>query len=279
MMRVASLHIHPVKGMRAVDVARAQVEARGLAGDRRWLVVDANGVFLSQRSHAHLATMTARLTKGGLGLAAEGFGEIDIERPSGDARRNVIVWDAEIDAAATDDATSAFLSDLIGEEAHLVYMDSGARRVKASVWTPSPVPMSFADAFPALVTTTASLAALNADIEKHGGARVQMARFRPNIVIDCDEPWAEDRWTQLAIGDVVLDLVKPCDRCIVTTTDQLTGERMGKEPLAALARVHRSTDPRINGVIFGENAVPRRLGEIAVGDGVIASSAPSAMSS
>ena len=95
-----------------------------------------------------------------------------------------------------------------------------------------------------------------------------MARFRPNVVIDCDEAWAEDRWAQLSIGQVTLDLVKLSDRCIVTTTDQKTGERMGKEPLAGLARIHRSKDPRIKGVLFGVNAVPRALGEIRVGDSV-----------
>ncbi|OFX00213.1 MAG: hypothetical protein A3E78_06455 [Alphaproteobacteria bacterium RIFCSPHIGHO2_12_FULL_63_12] len=267
-MRVASLHIHPVKGMRAVDVARVKVEARGLEGDRRWLAVDANGVFLTQRTHPHMATMTAILTPQGLALSADGFGAIEIRKPSGDARRKVVVWESEVDAAATNSAASAFLSDLIGEEAHLVYMDEHAARLKDSVWTPAPVPVSFADAFPILVTTTGSLAALNRDIAAHGGDPVPMGRFRPSIVIDCDAPWAEDRWDRLRIGDVVLDLVKPSDRCIVTTTDQATGERRGKEPLAALARIHRSTDPRINGVIFGENAAPRALGEIAVGDAV-----------
>jgi uncharacterized protein YcbX len=265
-MRVASLHIHPVKGMRALDVDRARVEARGLENDRRWLAVDATGVFLTQRSHPQMATMTARPTSSGLALSADGFGAIEIARPSGVVRRRVVVWDAEIDAAETDAAASKFLSDLIGEEAHLVFMDDKAERLKASIWTPAPVPVSFADAFPILVTTSGSLAALNRDIEKHGGASVPMARFRPNIVVDCDEPWAEDKWTRLQIGDVMLDLVKPSDRCIVTTTDQYTGQRMGKEPLAALARIHRSTDPRINGVIFGENAAPRSLGEIKVGD-------------
>lgn len=267
-MRVASLHIHPVKGMRALDIARARVEARGLGGDRRWLAVDANGVFLTQRSHPHMATMNARLSPDGLALSADGFGEIEIATPSGAARRRVTVWDAEIDAAATGGDASAFLSDLIGEEAHLVYMDERASRLKISVWTPAPVPVSFADAFPILVATTGSLKALNDDIERHGGDPVPMARFRPNVVIDCDAPWAEDRWAQLKIGAVVFDLVKPSDRCIVTTTDQRSGERKGKEPLAALARIHRSTDPRINGVIFGENAAPRTLGEIAVGDEV-----------
>lgn len=252
--------------MRAIDLRSARVETRGLEHDRRWLAVDANGVFLTQRSHPQLATMTAKPTSSGLSLSAGGFGEIEIERPAGAARRRIIVWDAEVDAAAADETASTFLSDLIGEEAHLVYMDEKALRLKTSVWTPDSIPVSFADAFPVLITTTGSLAALNRDIEEHGRPPVPMARFRPNVVIECDEPWAEDGWARLEIGDVVLDLVKPSDRCIVTTTDQQTGERMGKEPLAALARIHRSADPRIDGVIFGENAVPRVLGEIRVGD-------------
>lgn len=267
-MRVASLHVHPVKGMRAVEIARTEVETRGFAGDRRWMAVDAGGRFLTQRTHPHMATIAAQLTARGLRLSADGFGSFDVDTPTGARRRKVVVWDAEVDAAATGEEASAFVSDLIGEEAHLVFMDEAALRRKSSVWTPAPVAVSFADAFPVLVATTASLAALNRDIEKHGGDAVPMARFRPNIVIDCNEAWAEDRWTQLRIGDVVLDLVKPSDRCLVTTTDQKTGERMGKEPLAALARIRRSTDPRINGVLFGVNAAPRALGEIAVGDPV-----------
>ena len=137
-----------------------------------------------------------------------------------------------------------------------------------AAWTDTPVPVSFADAFPVLVTTTASLAALNREIEGHGGQAVRMGQFRPNLVIDCNEAWAEDRWTKLQIGEVVLDLVKPCDRCVVTTTDQTTGEINGKEPLASLARIRRSTDPRIKGVLFGVNAVPRALGRIRIGDAV-----------
>lgn len=276
-MRVASLHIHPVKGMRAVDVTRARVEARGLAGDRRWLVVDEAGVFLTQRSHPKLAIIDAVLDGESLALSAEGLETLRIRPPESGVRRNVVVWDAHISAAlASADAAHA-LSEFLGEKVELVYMDDKAVREKASVWTPAPVPVSFADAFPVLVTTTGSLDALNADIEKHGGARVPMARFRPNIVVECDAPWAEDGWDRLEIGDVILDLVKPSDRCVVTTTDQRTGERMGKEPLAALARIHRSTDPRINGVIFGENAVPRAFEEIAVNDEVTVVSAPSAM--
>lgn len=272
-LRVASLHVHPVKGMRAVDVARAKIEARGIEHDRRWLAVDANGVFLTQRTHPALATIAAGVTEAGVALSADGFGAVAVERPSGKARRRVIVWDSEIDAAEADAAAGAFLSDVIGERAHLVFMDDRATRLKTSVWTPAPVAVSFADAFPVLVATTGSLAALNEDIARHGGEPVPMARFRPNIVIDCEKPFAEDRWKSLEVGELVLDLVKPSDRCIVTTTDQKTGARMGKEPLAALARIHRSWDPRINGVIFGMNAVPRAPGEISVGEAVVAQEA------
>lgn len=267
--KIASLHIHPVKGMRAVDVTRARVEPRGLAGDRRWLVVDEVGVFLTQRSHPRLATIDATPDGDGLILSTEGAPPLRVAAPSGETRRSIVVWDAHVSAALADDAAGKWLSPLIGENADLVFMDDRASRQKASVWTPAPVPVSFADAFPILAATTGSLAALNENIAAHGGEPVPMARFRPNIVIDCDEPWAEDKWTRLAIGDVVLDLVKPSDRCIVTTTDQKTGRRMGKEPLAALARIHPSWDPRISGVIFGMNAVPRAMGEIAVGDRVV----------
>lgn len=267
-MRIASLHIHPVKGMRGIDVTSATVEMCGLQHDRRWLAVDANSKFLTQRSHPNLATMTATLTPSGLKISAEGFGEIDIDQPSGARRRKIIIWDAEVDAAAADETADTLISEMIGEEAHLVFMDEKSQRLKTSEWTPTPVPVSFADAFPVLVTTTGSLAELNRDIEKHGGTAVPMARFRPNVVINCDEAWAEDRWKRLQIGGVALDLVKLSDRCSVTTTDQKSGERMGKEPLASLARIHRSTDPRINGVLFGVNTVPRALGEIRVGDSV-----------
>ncbi len=263
-MRVVSLHIHPVKGMRGIDLDVAQVGVRGLKGDRRWLVVDADGKFLTQRSHPQLATIDAHITANGLTLSSNGR-TVAIDRPDGKSRRRVVIWGSEVDAAIADASASDFLSALLGGEAHLVFMDDDAVRMKESVWTPEPEPVSFADAFPILVTTTGSLAALNRDIEVHGGAPVPMARFRPNIVIDCDDDWPEDNWRKLKIGDVVLDLVKPSDRCIVTTTDQQTGARMGKEPLASLARIHRSTDPRINGVIFGMNAVPRALGAVAVG--------------
>jgi len=264
-MRVASLHVHPVKGARAFDCAHAILAQRGFEDDRRWLVVDAAGKFITQRSHPRLATITAQPTAAGLQLSAPGVADLAIETPPGRQRLEVTVWDHRVDAALADARADAWFSAVFGEDLRLVHMDAQAERLKIGPWTTAPVPISFADAFPVLVATTGSLAALNAEIAARGGAPVSMTRFRPNIVVDCDEPWAEDTWKLLRLGAVELELVKPSDRCIVTTTDQTTGARMGKEPLASLARLRRSADPRINGVLFGWNAVPRVLGELTVG--------------
>ncbi|NOT41047.1 MAG: MOSC domain-containing protein [Alphaproteobacteria bacterium] len=267
-MRVASLHTYPIKGVRAVDVARAHVEPRGLEGDRRWLVVDANGRFITQRSHPRLATITAAPTRTGLRLSAPGAGEFLVERPSAPQRADVIVWQHQINAALADVQAGAWLSNYFGEALRLAYMDAVAERLQRNAWVADAVPVSFADAYPVLIVTTASLAAVNGEIERAGGAQVSMRRFRPNIVIDCGDAWAEDFWRVVRIGGVEFELVKPCDRCVVTTKDQETGASMGKEPLASLARLRRSADARINGVLFGWNAVPRALGRVAVGDAV-----------
>ena len=267
-MRVTSLHFYPIKGARAVSPGGVRVAPRGFDGDRRWLVVDRSGMFATQRSHAGLATITAVPTSGGLRLSAPGASDLTIEEPSGAERLDVTVWDTTVNAAVADARAHAWLSAVLGENLLLVHMDARTERLKRGIWTAEPLPVTFADAYPVLIVTRGSLAALNAEIVAHGGAAVPMARFRPNVVIDCDDAWREDFWMRLRIGGIEFDLVKPCDRCVVTTKDQATGESMGKEPLASLARLRRSADPRINGVLFGWNAVPRGTGPIEIGDRV-----------
>lgn len=267
-MHITSLHIYPVKSMRAVDLTSVEIDVPGPVHDRRWLVVDADGQFLTQRHDPKMATVTVSISASGIRLSACGFDDMEVLQPSGARRATVTIWGTEVDAAVADETANAFVSRVMGKDARLVFMDDRSRRLMDSIWTERPEPVSFADGFPVLVTTTASLAALNGEIEANGGAAVRMAQFRPNVVIDCDDAWAEDRWTQLQIGDVTLDLVKPCARCVVTTTDQTTGEITGKEPLASLGRIHRSTDARVKGFLFGVNAVPRALGRIQVGDPV-----------
>jgi uncharacterized protein YcbX len=146
-------------------------------------------------------------------------------------------------------------------------MDKDAERLSSEKYS-EPRPVSFADGYPILITNTASLKALNKHIVAAGADSVPMKRFRPNIVIDGDEAWSEDNWKQITIGDVKLDLVKPCTRCVVTTLDPVTGVKQGKEPLRTLRARRLSKDPEIDGVLFGWNAVPRTLGRIGVGDKV-----------
>jgi uncharacterized protein YcbX len=268
-VRVASLHFYPVKGARAVNPDGVRVAPRGLDGDRRWLVVDRTGMFHTQRSRAGLATIIAEpIAGGGLRLSAPGVADLTVQVPSGAGRLDVTVWDSTVSAAVADASAHAWVSAVLGDDVLLVHMDERAERLKRGIWTAEPLPVTFADAYPVLIATTGSLAALNAEIVQRGGAAVPMARFRPNIVIDCDEPWREDYWKVLRIGGIEVDLVKPCDRCVVTTKDQLTGESMGKEPLASLARLRMSGDPRVKGVLFGWNVVPRALGRVEIGDKV-----------
>jgi len=266
-LRVASLHIHPVKGGRAARCARAQVKARGFEHDRRWLVTDMEDQFLTQRSCPALARLVAAPIASGVHLAMEGAGEIDVVRPLDGVRRMVVIWKDNVAALDAGKSAGDWLSTALGRPVRLYYMDGDAAREYSGGWG-SPAPVSFADGFPYLITTTASLAALNEEIARAGAAPAGMERFRPNIVIDGANAWAEDFWRTIRIGDVVFDLLKPCARCVVTTTDQQTGERLGKEPLRSLAKIRRSADPRVRGVLFGWNAVAHSEGEIAAGDDV-----------
>ncbi len=264
---VQSLFIYPVKGVRAVPLKEARVEARGLDGDRRWIVTDEDGVFLTQRDCPALARIEAQRHRMGLFLRKDGGDLHFVPWPEGEERRSIEIWLDRVEAAPAGASADAWLTGALGRPARLFHMDDAAeRRTPATFAAPSPV--SFADAYPILITTTASLAALNDEIAANGGEGVGMERFRPNIVVGGADAWAEDRWRAIRIGQTVLDLVKPCDRCVVTTTDQRTGERMGKEPLASLARIRKSADPQVSGVLFGWNVVVREAGGIAVGDAV-----------
>lgn len=267
-LEVRSLRIYPLKGGRAVDVNAASVEIRGFEGDRRLIATDPDGRFLTQRDCGGLARITAIWRGRAVLLRSDDLDEaLEAELPARGERRDVAVWNDQVDAMAFGSTADAWFSRALGRPARLFRMDDEAASRMSGRFAPT-APVSFADAYPVLVATTASLEALNAEVERNGGSPVGMERFRPNIVIDGADPWAEDFWATIGIGDVVLDLVKPCDRCVVTTTDQATGERAGKEPLASLARIRRSADERVNGVLFGWNAVPRTVGSIERGQHV-----------
>ncbi|MEO1242815.1 MAG: MOSC domain-containing protein [Pseudomonadota bacterium] len=265
-MRIASLHVYPIKGGRAVDMERARLAMRGLEHDRRWLVTDETGAFLTQRECSDLARLVAAPVDEGLMLRMDGVeGGVHAFISSAAPRRTIRIWKDAVNALEADDAACDWLSSMLGRPARLFFMDAVADRQTSKHWGAN-VPVSFADGYPLLIVTKASLDALNNELIAGGGSALPMARFRPNIVIEGASPWADDNWRAIRIGDVEIDLVKPCVRCVVTTKDQITGDDTGKEPLRTLAKIRRSAHPDLSGVLFGWNASPRNEGDISVGD-------------
>ena len=189
--------------------------------------------------------------------------------PDGSDRLTVRIWRDDVDVALCDTAINAALSRWLGAPLRLVHIDRPGARTANPAWAAEGSPVSLADGYPILVATLASLRALNRSIVLSGGDPVPMSRFRPNLVIDDAEPFAEDGWATLRIGEAVLDLVKPCARCTVTTVDQAAGTIAGDEPLASLRHLRMSADRRVPGVLFGWNAVPRGAATVALGDPVV----------
>jgi len=260
---VQALHVYPVKALRGRAPAAVTVAPWGIETDRRWMVVTPEGRFLTQREQPAMARIDAETRPQGLRLSAEGHAPCAVAYPDPATapRRRVTVWRDEVPALDAGTAAAAWLSAVLGLACGLVYLaDPSGRPVDPAFGRPGEH-VSFADGFPLLLTTTASLDALNAALP----APVPMARFRPNLVIATTTAWEEDRWRRIRVGGTVLRVVKPCARCLVTTVDQATGARPDKsEPLRTLGRLRRTAD----GVIFGQNLIPEGPGPIALGDPV-----------
>ncbi|MFF5439291.1 MOSC domain-containing protein [Streptomyces achromogenes] len=265
---VQSIHVHPVKALRGVSPRTAVVEPWGLAGDRRWTLIDDGGKVVTQRESPRLALAAAEpLAGGGIRLSAPGRPPLTVEVPEPSGTVLVDVFRTKVEAVPAAAGAHAWCSAYLGTEVRLVHMDDPAvrRPVDPACALPGET-VSFADGFPLLVTTAASLDALNSLIadgpHAHEGP-LPMNRFRPNLVVAGTEPWAEDDWTRISVGDVVFRAAKPSARCVVTTTDQDSATR-GREPLYTLAR-HRRRDGKL---LFGLNLVPVTPGTVGVGDPV-----------
>ncbi|MCM2579777.1 MOSC domain-containing protein [Streptomyces meridianus] len=263
-----AIHVHPVKSLAGYAPGEAAVEPWGLAGDRRWMLIDGDGRFVTQRLYPRLALCSAEpLPGGGLRLSGPGGRTLDVPLPQSGETAEVTVFDDRVTAALAGPEPAAWFSDHLGADVRLVHLDAPDRaRPLAPGHGGEGATVSFADAFPLLVTTASSLDALNSLIAQGDDADegpLPMDRFRPNVVVEGTAPWSEDTWRRIAIGGVPFRVAGPCGRCVITTTDQRTAER-GKEPLRTLAR-HRRMDDRL---VFGQNLVPERPGTVRVGDPV-----------
>ncbi|GGX75187.1 MOSC domain-containing protein [Streptomyces minutiscleroticus] len=263
-----SIHVYPLKAARGHDPREAVVEPWGLAGDRRWVLIDESDKVVTQRPYPSLALTAAELLPdGGLRLSAPGREPLTVPVPEPGATTTVEIWQDTVEGVAADAAAHAWCSEWLGTGVRLVHLDDPAtRRPVDPAYARPGETVSFADGYPLLVTTTASLDALNALIAQGDHAAegpLPMNRFRPSVVVGGTDAWAEDDWKRIAVGDVLFRVAKPCGRCVVTTTDQATGAR-GREPLRTLGR-HRRIDGEL---VFGQNLVPESTGTIRVGDPV-----------
>lgn len=265
-MRVAALNIFPLKSGRGIALQSARVDAFGLDGDRRWMLVDPAGKLVSQRDLPDLARVIAREELGALTLSLAGEAPLTVTVAPDAPRLDVQVWKSQVSAAWAGAEAASTLSRWLGRELQLVHFDAASQRRANPAWTGGETPLAFADGYPVLITNTASLAALNENMQAHGEGPVGMERFRPNIVLEHEVAFAEDGWTAVRIGPLLFNLVKPCERCIMTTQDQQTGSREMGSPMPAMGRIRMSADRRVPGLLFGWNAVPVGEGSIAVGD-------------
>lgn len=267
-MRVSDLFIYPLKSARGIALPAAGIDAYGLPGDRRAMITDTEGRFITQRELPDLARIEVRPEPGAFRLLMQGKPGISVPPPQPENRMDVIVWKSTVSAAVADPESNRQLSEWLGREVQLVFFDGQAQRTASAEWAGEGTPVTFTDGYQILVTTTGSLKALNADLAAHGEGSVGMERFRPNIVIDTDEAWPEDHWAAIEIAGIRFDLVKPCARCIMTTQDQLTGSREVANPMPAMGRIRMSADRRVPGPLFGWNVTPRGSGKVTIGDAV-----------
>lgn len=269
-VQITDLYLYPVKSLRGLRRQQLQLDRRGLAEDRRWMVVDHNHRFLTQRQRAKMATLTATPLPGGLRLSDPLGGEVDVSVPACSARQvSVHVWADQVSALPAATEASQWLSERLGCECRLVYLPASSERGVADF---ADSLVGFADGYPALLTHDASLLELNRALNTADHPAVPMDRFRANIVVSSVGDGAafdEDRWAELQVPGGRLVNAKPCERCMVITTDQQTGERdQSREPLNSLRALHGDLDG--NG-LFGINLIAQPDREdgvlsLAIGD-------------
>ncbi len=252
--RVESITIYPVKSCRGVSLDSAEIVTRGLMDDRRFMLVDESGRFITQREEHSLTRIDVSLSQRGFRLQAPG--QVELEIPKSLQRGDSIeveVWRSRVNALVEPEG-SRWFGSYLGRDVRLVHFPDRTQRI---VEDEDDSFVAFQDAYPFLVISRSSLEDLNRRLPR----ALEMERFRPNLVLTGVPPYAEDSLQRFQIGSVRFRMTRPCVRCVVTTLDPRTGEA-GKEPLATLAGYHTFDDK----VSFGVNAVHETLGILGVGD-------------
>lgn len=259
-IRLTGLFIYPVKSLAGIQVEQWPVSDTGFLYDRKWMLIDGNGNFLSQRKLHRMALIKTAIGQGRLKLNAPGMEtfSIPLEQQDGNII-NSTVWQDQCNARHVSNAADEWFSSFLGQPCQLVYKPDDVIRPVDTRYATLTDQTAFSDGFPFLIISEASLEALNAAM----GISLTMHRFRPNLVVAGCAGYAEDSWREIRIGSIDFRLPKPCSRCAIPTVDPDTAET-GKEPLATLSRIRKWQ----NAVYFGQNALHNQTGTLAVNDEV-----------
>lgn len=257
---LSELYIYPVKSCKGMSLRRVNVGPKGPAMDRRWMVVDKDGCFLSQRTLPKMALIYANLDDHYLFLSAPSLMPLMIPHLPVGTPREVVVWNDTCLAHDMGEDAADWVSEFLGVEARLVFLPEESIRSVSNKYAASESDqLGFADGFPFMLISDSSLHDLNQRV----GVNLRMNRFRPNLVISNCDPYEEDLWKKIRIGEIIFHFVKPCSRCIITTINQERAEA-GSEPLTTLASF-RTED---SGILFGQNLVHEGSGSLEVGSEV-----------
>lgn len=266
-IRITAIHIYPVKSLRGISVPNAAVEPWGLAGDRRWMVTDQARRLVSQRELPLLALISAVPHGTGIRLLAAGHPSVTVEIPSHAQTIETEVWQERVPALPACQAASDWMTRVCGCPCELVYMPNPeSARVITGPAHRHDHRVSFADDYPLLLTNEASLFDL---VQRSTDQEISMARFRANLVVQGLPAWDENLWREVTIGEVPFAVAGGCERCVVTSVDQTTGERHpANEPIRTLSLFRRNARGR---PVFGVNLIPLSRGTITLNASVLAS--------
>jgi uncharacterized protein len=261
LLTLSEIYIYPVKSLAGIKVQSAQVEERGLQHDRRWLVIDQENNFVSQREKPEMALMDVQINENSLEIshrAKPDLGTLIVPiYPETLDFLTVSIWDDTTEAVVVNEECNRWFSEALEGNFRLVFMPDTSVRTADRRYAPFDANVSFADGFPYLLISQASLDNLNAQLD----TPVEMLRFRPNFVVTGSQPHAEDNWKVFTINSLTFFGVKPCARCTMTTVDLHTAQT-GKEPIKTLATYRRQN----NKILFGQNVLAQSEGVIGVGD-------------
>lgn len=255
---LSSLHVYPIKSCAGTVVASWPADSLGLVHDRRWMLTDEDGTFLSQRELPRMSLIKPEMEEGNLLVTAPDMPSLEVPPVPPDGPRTLArVWGDIVEVASAGADSDRWFSEFLGMHCRLVHLpESSVRRVDPDYARPEDR-VTLADGFPFLLISEGSLENLNARLEEP----LPMNRFRPNLVVRGVSPFAEDGWKNVRIGEMAFRVAKPCARCAITTVNQATAEK-GKEPLTTLATFRNSE----SGVLFGQNLIHESPGSLRVGD-------------